>query len=81
MQVEIDAWNDYNVTTKVNGVCYVIPKPSKIEANHVSCTTNNFIRESRVQSVDVQNKVYEVHDNMISYEMDLEQVQETYKHF
>ena len=70
MQVEIDAWHDYNVTTKVNGVCYVIPKPSKIEANHVSCTTNNYIRVLSVQSVDVQNKVYEVHDNMITYEMD-----------
>ena len=54
----------------MNGVCYVIPKPSKIEANHVSCTTNNYIRVLSVQSVDVQNKVYEVHDNMITYEMD-----------
>ena len=66
----MSAWNDYNVTTKVSGVCFVIPKPSKIEANHALCTTNNYIREFSVQSVDVQNKIYEMHDNMKSYERD-----------
>ena len=70
MQVKMDAWNEYNVTTKVNGVCYVIPRPSKIEANHVSCTKNKYIRELNVQSVNVRSKNHKVHEHINTYEMD-----------